>query len=446
MPSKGGRRSSSLVTTSAITGTVAAAGPPIGESSGVAALPPTGPAFAIADEDLIRSLRRGTEVDRFNELARRQEELSPEELDELYGYRLRRLQSRLRRLDRVREPDDEETIRAALDDLDARLHELRQLEAARQAAAVPIADQIDLSSRQAAVDRLLELSRRRQPGLIAGSENPPPQPTGSVRLSQVAFRPSPDDVPVYVLAPASIPSDAVARNVEAVAGEGAQLHLVREASEIPRGGDRLPLVLNWGGSEALPADLVCLNRPESVRISSDQVESLRRLGELAPRTVLRPDDTGLLGTEQVVAKRRHGARGSGKAVIRADAGWSERVRYDLFQEFLPERREFRVSSLSGRVISAYLKRPPEGTSPEELRPEWSFEQVDMLPAAVVTTAREAARRIGLDYAGVDVVEDLRSGRVLCLEANAAPGMSAETLRSLYAQIQQTLRGRTARAS
>jgi glutathione synthase/RimK-type ligase-like ATP-grasp enzyme len=39
--------------------------------------------------------------------------------------------------------------------------------------------------------------------------------------------------------------------------------------------------------------------------------------------------------------------------------------------------------------------------------------------------------VGLDYAGVDVVEDLQTGRVLCLEANAAPGMSAETLRSLY---------------
>ncbi|MFI5284413.1 MAG: RimK family alpha-L-glutamate ligase [Candidatus Dormibacterales bacterium] len=445
MPSKGGRRSSSRVAMSAITGTVAAAGPPILESSG-AGLVPSGPAFAIADEDLVRALRRGAEVDRFNELARRQEELSPAELDELYGYRLRRLQSRLRRLDRVRESEDEETIRAALDDLDVRLHELRQLEAARQAAGLPIADQIDLSSRGAAVDRLLELSRRRQPGLIAGSENPPPQPTGRVRLRQVAFRPSPDDVPVYVLARASIPSDAVARNVEAVAAEGAQVHLVHEASEIPRGGDRLPLVLNWGGGEAMPADLVSLNRPESVRISSDQVESLRRLGELAPRTVLRPDDTGLLGTEQVVAKRRHGARGSGKAVIWADAGWSERVRYDLFQEFVPARREYRVSVLSGRVVSAYLKRPPEGTSPEELRPEWSFEQVHMLPAAVASTAREAARRIGLDYSGVDVVEDLRSGRVLCLEANAAPGMSAETLRNLYAQIQQTLRGRTARAS
>ena len=106
----------------------------------------------------------------------------------------------------------------------------------------------------------------------------------------------------------------------------------------------------------------------------------------------------------------------------------------------------RVSVLSGRVVSAYLKRPPEGTTPEELRPQWSFEQTHVLPQAVVSTAREAARRIGLDYGGIDVVEDLRTGRVLCLEANAAPGMSPETLRNLYAQIQQTVRGRTARAS
>jgi glutathione synthase/RimK-type ligase-like ATP-grasp enzyme len=60
-------------------------------------------------------------------------------------------------------------------------------------------------------------------------------------------------------------------------------------------------------------------------------------------------------------------------------------------------------------------------------------------------AREGARRVGLDYAGVDVIEDLQTDRVYCLEANAAPGMSAETVKSVYAHIQQTLRGRLARA-
>ena len=434
MPSKGGSREPAVGTgVAAMAGAVVAAPTP----------PPT--AFEFSAAELEVALRRGSEVERFNELSRRQEELTAAELDELYRYRLRRLQARLRRLDRVRNSDDEDAIREALDDLDRRFQEVQRLEQIRQAAGLGLLE-VDLSSRTAAVDHLLELSRRRPPGLIAGSENSPTQPAGSTRLREVAFRPTAEDVPLYILAPASIPSEAVARNVESVAGEGAQIHLVHEASEIPRNGERLPLVLNWGGSEQLPGDLVALNRPEAVRISSDQVESLRRLGELAPRTVARPDDTGLLGTELAVAKRRHGARGSGKAVIRSDASWSERVQYDLFQEFIPERREYRVSVLSGRVVSAYLKRPPEGTSAEELRPQWSFEQAQVLPQAVVATAREAARRIGLDYGGIDVIEDLRTGRVLCLEANAAPGMSAETLRNLYAQIQQTVRGRTARAS
>jgi len=437
MPSKGGRRQAA--------GDAGAGG--IAEVLNSAAQgPPDWAALGFSAADLARPLQRGAETERFSELARRQDELTPEELDELFRYRLRRLQARLRRLDRVRATEDEEEIRTALDDLDARIDEVRRMDESRQAVGLPAGYEVDLSTRVAAVDRLLELSRRRVPGLIAGGDGPPEQPTGTERIREGAFRPSAQDVPVYILAPRSIPSEAVARNVEAVAGQGARLHLVHDAAEVPRDGSIPPLVLNWGSAEPMPTDLVALNRPDAVRISSDQVESIRRLGDLAPRTVARPDDTGLLGSERVVAKRRHGARGTGKAVIWADAGWSERVRYDLFQEFIPERREYRVSVLSGRVASAYLKQPPDGTSPEDLRPGWSFERAEALPRAVAATAREAARRIGLDYAGVDVIEDLRTGRVYCLEANAAPGMSEDTLRSVYGHIQQTLRGRLARAS
>src|SRR5438105_9954525 len=437
MPSKGGRRQAA---TGADAGGLAEA------LSAVARVPADWVALGFSAADIERPLRRGVETERFSELARRQDELTPDELDELYRYRLRRLQARLRRLDRVRASDDEEGIRTALEDTDARIAELQRLEELRQAAGMPAGYEVDLLAKTAAVDRLLELSRRRVPGLIAGSETPPEQPAGNERIREGAFRPTAQDVPVYILAPRSIPSDAVARNVEAVAGQGARLHLVHDATEVPREGAIPPLVLNWGSAEPIAADLVALNRPDAVRISSDQVESIRRLGDLAPRTVARPDDTGLLGSERVVAKRRHGARGTGKAVIWADAGWSERVRYDLFQEFIPERREYRVSVLSGQIASAHLKQPPEGTSPEDLRPGWSFERAQVLPRAVAATAREAARRIGLDYAGVDVIEDLRSGRVYCLEANAAPGMSEDTLRSVYGHIQQTLRGRLARAS
>ena len=61
------------------------------------------------------------------------------------------------------------------------------------------------------------------------------------------------------------------------------------------------------------------------------------------------------------------------------------------------------------------------------RPEWTFEPVETLPASVVAVAREGAHRIGLDYPGVDIIVDRRSGRAYCLEANAAPGMSEHTL-------------------
>lgn len=394
--------------------------------------------FTVAE--MARPLQRGVDVARFNELAAREEQLSPAEADELYRLRIRRVMSRLRQLARAGTRGDEESIRAALEDLDGRLAELRRIEGARQGAELAIGYQLELDQRQAAIDQLLEIAQRRPPGLVGGSDIPPNQPAGDVQLPTIAFRATPGDVPVYILAPRSLPSGALAQNVDAVARQGANLRVVHDPAEIPREGEMPPLVLNWGGSDALPTDLVALNRPEAVRIASDQVESVRRLGELAPRTVLRPDDLNLLGSERVVAKQRHGARGSGKAVIDADAAWSERCRYDLFQQLVPRQREYRVSLLDGRVVSAYLKRPPEGTPADDLRPNWTHEQVDVLPRAVISAAREGARRVGLDYSGVDIIEDPR-GHVYCLEVNAAPGMSEQTLRSLYAHLQQTVRGR-----
>ena len=436
MPSKGGRST---------TTTNPAVGLPVVAGTAVVRTREEWDTAGFRVAEIARPLRRGIDVERLNELAVREDGLIPEESEELYRYRLRRVQSRLRQLARARSRGDEEGIRAALDDLDGRLAELHRLEEERQRAGLAIGYELELDQRQAAIDQLLELARQRPPGLVAGSDLAPAQPTGDVRLPPIAFHAAPNDVPVYILAPRSLPSDALAANVEAVARQGARLHLVHDTSDIPHDSESPPLVLNWGAHESLPGDLVTLNRPDAVRIASDQVESVRRLGELAPRTVLRPDDIHLVGSDRVVAKQRQGARGSGKAVIPADAAWSERCRYDLFQELVPRHREYRLSLLNNRVVSAYLKQPPDGTPSEDLHPNWNFERVDVLPRAVVSAAREGARRIGLDYAGVDVIED-PSGRVYCIEANAAPGMSEQTLRSLYAHLQQTVRRRLEEAS
>ena len=406
--------------------------------------PPVSTAPAFDPAELGRGLRRGAEVDRFNELASRQDNLTPAESDELYRYRLRRLLMRARQLERATGSGDEESLRQALDDFRDRRQDLRAFESVRRGAGLWAEYEVDRRAEEQTVTRLLTLAALRPHGLIAGSEETAERPSGSIRIREARFAPSPDDVPVYLLAPASIPSESLAQHVEATAAQGARIRIVRDPSEIPH-ADAPPLILNWGSVQHLPEDSVALNQPDAVRVASDQVQSLQRLRELAPRTVVNPEDLGLLGSDRVAAKRRHGARGSGKALIRTDGPPAERAGFDCFQEFIPERREYRVSVLSDSIVSAYLKRPAEGVATDELRPPWTFEPSQVLPRAVAAVAREGARRIGLDYAGVDVVEDLRTGRVYCLEANAAPGMSEETVKSVYAHIQQTLRGRLARA-
>jgi hypothetical protein len=394
--------------------------------------------------DLTLALRRGAEVQRFSELAARQDALNPAESDELYRYRLRRLLTRIRRLERAADGADEQALQEALDDFHARLQELRVFEAVRRQAGLWAEHEVDLSAEERATARLLSLAAHRPHGLIGGSEQVHDEPARSVRIRGLAFSPSAEDVPVYVLAPASISSTSLTQHVDEVARQGARIHVVRNPSEIPP-TEPPPLILNWGSTQTLPQGVIALNQPDAVRIASDQVESIRRLAELAPRTVANPEDLQLLGSDRVVAKRRHGSRGSGKAVLTADGPPAERAGYDLFQEFIPDRREYRVSVLSGGIASAYVKRPPENARPDDLHPAWTFERAQVIPKGVAVMAKEAARRVGLDYAGVDVIEDLRTGRVYCLEANSAPGMSQDTLKRVYAQIQQALRRRLARA-
>src|SRR5438105_11099310 len=86
--------------------------------------------FTVAEID--RPLRRGIDVERLNELSARSDALDSDEAEELYRYRLRRVGSRLRQLARARSRDDEESIRNALAELDARLADVGRLEDARE--------------------------------------------------------------------------------------------------------------------------------------------------------------------------------------------------------------------------------------------------------------------------------------------------------------------------
>src|SRR5262245_54269536 len=174
MPSKGGRSRTDAVPVS---------------------LPPRPPldlaTISLSDRELARSIGRGWEVDRFNDLARRQEELTPAESDELYRYRLRRLALRERHLERAVAGGSEEELREALDDYRRRLGELRALEEVRDRAELAAGYEMGDVERRAS-ERQLQFAEERPRGLLAGTVHRELGPAEIVRLPEAALAPTAD--------------------------------------------------------------------------------------------------------------------------------------------------------------------------------------------------------------------------------------------------------------
>ncbi|AOQ23045.1 hypothetical protein MTAT_26520 [Moorella thermoacetica] len=195
--------------------------------------------------------------------------------------------------------------------------------------------------------------------------------------------------------------------------------------------------INWGSGGTFGEGVA--NRDTSG--ATDKVEMLRRLGELAPRSTFDVREAERLFGSRVVAKMASGSRGEGKEVVDlgTDEGRRRAYAYDFFQEFIPERDEYRVTLFGDEVLTAHRKNAVPGSNQEDLAPERVYERARRLPREAVEAAKEARRRCGLDLAGVDLVRDRRDGRWYVLEVNAAPGMGEETL----ARLVQVVAGRLA---
>ncbi len=254
----------------------------------------------------------------------------------------------------------------------------------------------------------------------------------SVRL------PDPPEAPgassVALLVPASVASQRLRRHA---AGLG--LRIASSPDELP---DGIRTVVNWGASDTNAfADSL---RARGIRLVnadvspiSNKASALSLLGDLAPRTTRDPEQARRLFGDMVVAKRSlRSTRGGGKEVLDfSNEGASEQsLRYDLFQEFIPERDEWRVNVFGNRVLTAYSKNAVAGEPSTNLSPRRSYSRLSSLPNDVVQIALEARRRAEVEFAGVDVIRDRRTGRYYVLELNAAPGMSRETLSRLVEEL------------
>jgi len=121
--------------------------------------PPSWEGRGFVSSQLAEPLGLVTDVPRFNELARRrQDELTPEELEELYRLRLRRAAAAARDVDRLLWSNDEARFEAAFVNLRDRLSQLRALERAREVAGLGGPYPLDLSAWERGRQRRFEMA------------------------------------------------------------------------------------------------------------------------------------------------------------------------------------------------------------------------------------------------------------------------------------------------
>ncbi|MFB6269601.1 MAG: RimK family alpha-L-glutamate ligase, partial [Halobacterium sp.] len=161
-----------------------------------------------------------------------------------------------------------------------------------------------------------------------------------------------------------------------------------------------------------------LNRPENVLTAFHKFATAT---SLVGSDVRLPDATLALDADrlnaekdkygdEVVYKTAIGTHGGGTWKISADEQVNPRVgeRYAFLQELVErdgdEHRDLRVYVVDGDIVGTMRRYAPENDWRTNVALGGSVEGVDDLPADAADMALEAADVVGLDYAGVDLVE------------------------------------------
>ncbi|MFC3476604.1 RimK/LysX family protein [Halobacterium litoreum] len=161
-----------------------------------------------------------------------------------------------------------------------------------------------------------------------------------------------------------------------------------------------------------------LNRPENVLTAFHKFATATSLAE---SEVSLPDATLALDSDrlndekakygdEVVYKTAIGTHGGGTWKIAADEQVNPRVgdRYAFLQELVERdgdrHRDLRVYIVDGDIVGTMRRYAPENDWRTNVALGGDVEGVDDLPEDAADMALAAADRIGLDYAGVDLVE------------------------------------------
>lgn len=190
----------------------------------------------------------------------------------------------------------------------------------------------------------------------------------------------------------------------------------------PRG--TFDLYFNYGVSAEphlelpqLQAQLV--NHPRAVRISTDKVVSYKAFQRAnVPTCEFVTNDRDIPKTWKEVVCREV-VNGSNCAGILITDRENIVKGNPLYTRFFKHTEEHRIVVFQGAIVARYMKTNLEdGQYDLQLMEADGYEEVDRIAIA-------AARAVGLDYAGVDILHDAARGKSICLEINSGPLLTDE---------------------
>lgn len=214
----------------------------------------------------------------------------------------------------------------------------------------------------------------------------------------------------------------------------------------PKEGD---YILGWGAGyvpvwhdRALRVAVDYVNQPDPTNRSIDKLISFPKFENYGVRV---PDFTREEETAKKWAKegwvccRTHvsGMDGDGLVLAKTPA---QVVYSPLYTRFIPNSREFRIYVWDDTVVDTLIKVANDDCKSEFIRTEgnsYRYERFGSIGVDAKKQAVNAAKALGLTFAGVDIVQG-DDGDYYVLETNTAPGIGQITARRIAAAMKESL--------
>lgn len=227
---------------------------------------------------------------------------------------------------------------------------------------------------------------------------------------------------------------------------GGRVLRLRGSAWRPRRGD---IVINWGNTDRAVLDHyrgTRLLNGMDLRNATNKLNFFRSMtdadcGDIIPQYwemgAQIPDE--MFAGDNAVVCRTVLAGHSGEGIVIAN-NRNELVRAPLFTQYIKKQQEFRIHvgrNNNGQSIIIAAQRKARNRAVEDANVNWQVRNHSngfiytregfVVPDAVYRAAERALAATAIDFGGVDVVYNERSGRAYVLEINTACGLEGQTV-------------------